>query len=119
MYPLIGHSCRSDDLLHIQQPVDREILHILGLNEHFPRAALRPNGRVVISFTQPGETTHVRLLELDPTALTRPTALSAFPPAAHSVSDLKSEISDTLPDSSPRRSAPLAFCIAPLAALPP
>lgn len=48
-----------------------------------------------------------------------PTALSAFPPAAHPVSDLKSEISDTLPDSSPRRSAPLEFCIAPLAALPP
>jgi hypothetical protein len=79
----------------------------------FPRAALRPNGRVVISFTQPGETTHVRLLELDPTALTRPTALSAFPPAAHPVSDLKSEISDTLPDSSPRRSASLEFCVAP------
>ena len=55
----------------------------------------------------------LNLLELDPTALTRPTALSAFPPAAHPVSDLKSEISDTLPDSSPRRSAPLEFCDAP------
>lgn len=85
----------------------------------FPRAALRPNGRVVISFTQPGETNQVRLLELDPTPLTRPTALSAFPPAAHPVSDLKSEISDTLPDSSPRRSAPLEFCIAPLTSLHP
>ncbi len=85
----------------------------------FPRAALRPNGRVVISFTQPGETNQVRLLELDPTALTRPTALSAFPPAAYPVSDLKSEISDTLPDSSPHRSAPLEFCIAPLTSLHP
>ena len=39
----------------------------------FPRAALRPSGRVVMSFTQPGEVTQVRLLELDPTTLTRPT----------------------------------------------
>jgi hypothetical protein len=59
------------------------------------------------------------LADFDSAFSTRPTALSAFPPAAHPVSDLKSEISDTLPDSSPRRSAPLEFCIAPLAALPP
>ena len=85
----------------------------------FPRAALRPTGRVVMSFTQPGELTQVRLIELDPAILIRPTALSAFPPAARPAPNLKSEISDSLPDSSPRSSAPLEFCIAPLAALPP
>lgn len=37
MYPLIGHSCERSDLIPIQRPVDNEILHILGLNEHFPR----------------------------------------------------------------------------------
>jgi hypothetical protein len=41
MYPLIGHSFGYDDLQSIQKPVDVEILHILGLNEHFPRAVLR------------------------------------------------------------------------------
>jgi len=40
MYPLIGHSCRQDELQPIQSTVDREVLHILGLNEHFPRAVL-------------------------------------------------------------------------------
>ena len=40
----------------------------------FPRAALRPSGRVVMSFTQPGEVTQVRLLELDPKLFPRPTA---------------------------------------------
>lgn len=42
MYPLIGHRCDSDDLQPLQQPVDREVLHILGLNEHFPRDVLHP-----------------------------------------------------------------------------
>ena len=41
MYPLIGHSFGDDDLLSVQQPVDVEVLHILGLNEHFPRDVLR------------------------------------------------------------------------------
>ena len=40
MYPLIGHNCSELDLLDIQKPVDKEVLHLLGLNEHFPRAAL-------------------------------------------------------------------------------
>ena len=40
MYPLIRHSCTASDLHFLQKPVDRELLHILGLNEHFPRAAL-------------------------------------------------------------------------------
>ena len=40
LYPLIGHTCSTDDLLEIQKTVDREVLHILGLNEHFPRAVL-------------------------------------------------------------------------------
>mmetsp|Transcript_15421 Transcript_15421/g.21966 ORF Transcript_15421/g.21966 Transcript_15421/m.21966 type:complete len:963 (+) Transcript_15421:236-3124(+) len=40
MYPLIGHSMSVDDLKIVQQPTDRELLHLLGLNEHFPRAVL-------------------------------------------------------------------------------
>lgn len=40
MYRLIGHNCSIDDLLDIQKPVDKEVLHILGLNKHFPRAVL-------------------------------------------------------------------------------
>jgi len=40
MYPLIGHNCRASDLHPIQQPVDKEVLHLLGLSEHFPRAVL-------------------------------------------------------------------------------
>ncbi len=39
----------------------------------FPRAALRASGRVVVAFTQPGETTEVRTLELDPKTLSRST----------------------------------------------
>ncbi len=35
----------------------------------FPRAALRPNGRVVMSWTQPGEPSQIRLSEIDPTPL--------------------------------------------------
>lgn len=41
LYPLIGHNFGQDDLQSLQQPVDVEVLHILGLNEHFPRAVLR------------------------------------------------------------------------------
>ena len=40
MFPLIGHSMSEADLLSLQQPTDRKLLHILGLNEHFPRAVL-------------------------------------------------------------------------------
>ena len=40
LYPLIGHSCDESDLQFIQKPVDREVLHLLGCNEHFPRAVL-------------------------------------------------------------------------------
>ena len=40
MYPLIGHSCSREDLADLQRPVDKKVLHILGLNEHFPRAAV-------------------------------------------------------------------------------
>jgi hypothetical protein len=35
----------------------------------FPRAALRPDGRVVMSWTRPSEPTRVQLCEIDPTAL--------------------------------------------------
>jgi hypothetical protein len=40
LYPLIGHNCTSHDLHSIQQTVDKEVLHVLGLNEHFPRTVL-------------------------------------------------------------------------------
>ena len=40
LYPLIGHGCTEADLHPIQQQVDREVLHLLCLNEHFPRAVL-------------------------------------------------------------------------------
>ena len=40
LYPLIGHSCIVNDLHSLQQTVDWEVLHVLGLNEHFPRAVL-------------------------------------------------------------------------------
>ena len=40
MYPLIGHSCDIAALDPLQKTVDREVLHLLGLNEHFPRAIL-------------------------------------------------------------------------------
>ncbi len=43
----------------------------------FPRAALRPNGRVVMSWTRPGDPTRVQLCELDPSALTRTSTASA------------------------------------------
>ncbi|MBL9189421.1 MAG: hypothetical protein JNK23_18205 [Opitutaceae bacterium] len=38
----------------------------------FPRAALRPGGRVVLSFTQAGTPNQVRTVELDPAGLSRP-----------------------------------------------
>ena len=41
MYPLIGHNCEVEELQSLQKTIDREVLHILGLNEHFPRAVLR------------------------------------------------------------------------------
>ena len=41
LYPIIGHSCNEADLQQVQKPTDKELLHILGLNEHFPRAVLR------------------------------------------------------------------------------
>mmetsp|Transcript_20247 Transcript_20247/g.28843 ORF Transcript_20247/g.28843 Transcript_20247/m.28843 type:complete len:463 (+) Transcript_20247:2603-3991(+) len=41
MYPLIGHTLGDADLQSLQKPVDVEILHIMGLNEHFPRVVLR------------------------------------------------------------------------------
>ena len=31
----------SEDLQEIQIPIDKEVLHILGLNEHFSRVLLR------------------------------------------------------------------------------
>lgn len=39
----------------------------------FPRAALHPNGQVLIAYTQTGEPNQVRLLSFDPTPLTRST----------------------------------------------
>ena len=41
MYPMIGHSFSKHDLQEIQRPTEIELLHLLGLNEHFPRAPLR------------------------------------------------------------------------------
>ena len=69
----------------------------------FPRAALRPNGHVVVSFTQPGEINQVRLLSLDPATFPRPTTLSAKSP--RTLNSLPSTL-----NSSP---TPLEFCIAP------
>jgi hypothetical protein len=37
----------------------------------FPRAALRPNGRVVVAWTQTGEPTQIRLCEIDPSGLSQ------------------------------------------------
>ena len=70
----------------------------------FPRAAIRPSGRVVMSFTQPGETTQVRLLELDPATFTRSTTR-----ALTTTSGALNSQPSTL-NSSP---IPLEFCIAP------
>ena len=71
----------------------------------FPRAALRPNGRVVMSFTQPGETTQVRLLELDPKTLTRPPTRALTQSSSGTFNAQRSTLSFSTP--------PPEFCIAP------
>ena len=71
----------------------------------FPRAALRLNGRVVMSFTQPGETNQVRLLELDPTTLKRPTARAVTKSTSGTLNSQLSTLSVS--------TTPLEFCIAP------
>ncbi len=70
----------------------------------FPRAALRPSGQVVLSYTQTGETSQVGLLSLDPATLTRPTSRALTTTSK----TLNSQLS-TL-NSSPTA---LEFCIAP------
>ena len=40
LYPLIGHSFTEADLQCLQRSIDREALHLLCLNEHFPRSIL-------------------------------------------------------------------------------
>jgi hypothetical protein len=69
----------------------------------FPRAALRPGGRVVVSFTQPGATSQVRTLELDPAELTRPPRGLSF--------DYQSLSSPGSVSSAPE------LCVAPIAAV--
>ncbi len=71
----------------------------------FPRAALRPSGRVVMSFTQPGEVTQVRLLELDPKLFPRPTARALTQSTSGALNSRLSPLS-----FSP---TPLEFCDAP------
>ena len=71
----------------------------------FPRAALRPSGRVVISFTQPGETNQVRLLELDPAILIRPTTRSVTKSSSGALNSQLSTLSFS--------TTPLEFCTAP------
>jgi hypothetical protein len=44
----------------------------------FPRAALRPSGRILMSWTQTGEPNQVRTLEFDPTPLTRASSALTF-----------------------------------------
>ncbi len=68
----------------------------------FPRAALRPSGRVVVSFTQAGTPNQVRTLELDATALTRPRGSVSFNPQPS-------------PINSAVAIASVDFCIAPIA----
>lgn len=70
----------------------------------FPRAALRPNGRVVMSWTQAGDKNSVRTLELDPATLARPAPVSLGLPL--STSNLLA-----------LSSAALELCIAPVPAL--
>ena len=71
----------------------------------FPRAALRPSGRVVMSFTQPGATTHVGLLELDPKTLTRPTTRAVTQSSSGTFNAQRSTLSFSTP--------PPEFCDAP------
>lgn len=63
----------------------------------FPRAALRPNGRVLMSWTRTGESNQVMLGEIDPWSLGAGVRTSAVQP--------------------PRSSVVLEFCAAPLNAL--
>jgi len=42
----------------------------------FPRAALRPTGRIVVASTQTGTTNQIRTFEFDPASLTRSTHTS-------------------------------------------
>lgn len=69
----------------------------------FPRAALRPDGRVVVSFTHSASPGHVRTLLLDMTELARPPAGLSF---------------DYHPLSSPGPHAESELCIAPALADP-
>ena len=71
----------------------------------FPRAALRPSGRVVMSFTQPGATPHVGLLELDPKTLTRPPTRALTQSSSGTFNAQRSTLSFSTP--------PPEFCIAP------
>ncbi len=71
----------------------------------FPRAALRPTGRVVMSFTQPGELTQVRLIELDPAILIRPTTRSVTKSSSGALNSQLSTLSFS--------TTPLEFCTAP------
>jgi hypothetical protein len=71
----------------------------------FPRAALRPSGRVVMSFTQPGATPHVGLLELDPKTLTRPPTRAVTQSSSGTFNAQRSTLSFSTP--------PPEFCIAP------
>ncbi len=45
----------------------------------FPRAARRPDGRIVMAWTQAGDPNQVRLLDFDPAQLVRPGKLAAAP----------------------------------------
>ncbi len=64
----------------------------------FPRAALRPNGRVVMSWTHTAETNQVRTLEIDPASL------------------VASPLKITATPVNSRTLVTLDFCIAPVAA---
>jgi hypothetical protein len=67
----------------------------------FPRAAARPNGHVVMSWTQAGEPNHVRTLAFDPSTLTR-SKLSGL-------STPNSQLSTLRPST-----RLLEFCVAPI-----
>ncbi len=82
----------------------------------FPRAALRPNGRVAVSFTQAGTPNQVRILELDPAGLTRPRSVS------FNASPRSNSTGATAAQPSPFSSAPattaLELCTTPVAPSP-
>ena len=67
----------------------------------FPRAALRPSGRVVVTFTAAGDHTQVRTLELEPDSLPRAATMITF---------------DFQPLTAQTASSALEFCIAPVTA---